>query len=263
MISRDFSASITFMFREHAIPERFAAAKTASFTAVEIQFLAEAALDDLVNARQKADIPVRLLNCSMGDFLAGGLGLSGVPGREEMFRTAFREALVAAERLGATFLHIGPSRVADGVSRDDCLNVYRSNVRWALQQSQDQSVILLVEPINRVETPAALQNDYKEMAKFVSALATPKLRLVLDIYHCVMNGEDPVKLYAASKDIVAHVQFADVPGRHQPGTGAIDFADMFQKLENIGYKGGYGAEYIPQGGTPASLEWLTGLQTRP
>jgi hydroxypyruvate isomerase len=122
---RKFSASISFMFREHAVLDRFAAARDAGFAAVEIQVIDEGDPSQMAVAARAAGITVALINVPMGDYLAGGPGLSGVPGRESEFRHAALRAFDTAALLGAPVVHLGPSRVPEGASRQECLAACR------------------------------------------------------------------------------------------------------------------------------------------
>jgi len=256
---RDFSASVTFMFRNLPVAERFAAAREAGFSGVEIQFLEEAPLDVLVAAKRTSGIPVRLINCGLGDFITGGPGLSGVPGREDLFREKFRAALEAAAALEAKYLHIGPSRVMDEISDDDAFRTYADNVRWAVNEARGAEIILLLEPLNRADVPLSVQADWERIAGFIREIASENLRMLFDTFHCAADGQDPVQAFERYKDIVAHIQIADFPGRAEPGRGEIGFSHVLKAFEAAGYSGSYGAEYMPQGLTGETLEWMAEL----
>ena len=251
------SASITLMFREVPILDRFAAAAAAGFAGVEIQHLAEGDPQLMAQAAQAADVEVALVNIGFGDFMAGGFGLSGVPGREAEFREEAAKALEAAQRLRARHVHIGPSRVPDGCSREKCLDVYRSNVSalMDLLSRAPDPPHLLVEAMNRVEAPTALFADIDAASEFVAA-SFPGLGLILDLYHTAMNGRDALADYRSHSAQIRHVQFADVPGRHQPGTGQLDLMGLVKGLRVSGYDGWLGAEYRPSSTTTDSLFWL-------
>lgn len=254
------SASVSFMFREVPLLERFAAARAAGFAGVEIQRLSEGNVDDMARAARDAQVQVVLVNVGSGDYLTGGDGLSGVPGREERFRESLEHALDAAAALGAYHVHLGPSRVPNGVTRDACLRVYRANVRLALCLSRSTGASLLVEAMNRVEAPTALFADVPQAAELVRDIGSQRLGLQFDVYHAAMNGEDPAAAFVPVQAIARHVQFADVPGRHEPGTGTLDIPAILRAIARRGYAGWFGAEYHPMRSTDESLDWMAALQ---
>jgi len=254
------SASISFMFRELPLLERFAAARTVGFEGVEIQRLAEGNVDEMARAARDAGIEVVLINAAAGDYTAGGDGLSGVPGLEEAFRESIEQALDAAVTLGAHHVHLGPSRIPAGQHRDECLRTYVANIRLALSLSRAARTSLLIEAMNRVEAPTALVADPQQGADIVRSIGSPRLALQFDVYHAAMNGAHPVDTFRQVQPVVGHVQFADVPGRHEPGTGALDLPSILAAIAQCGYGGWFGAEYHPQRSTRESLGWMSALQ---
>jgi hydroxypyruvate isomerase len=255
-MTRKFSTSISFMFRELPLLDRFAAAKAAGFDGVEIQVLGEGNPGEMARAARAAGIPVVLINVDLGDYLQGGAGLSGVPGKEATFRAAANQAFAAALRLGADFVHLGPSRVPDGVPRERCLETYIANAEAALKMAKDAPFQLLLEPMNWVDAPTGLFTDVDEAADMLRGALGSRMGLLFDLYHLTMAGTDPVAAAARHRDLIRHIQFSDAPGRHEPGTGSIDFAAAFAALEAAGYVGGFGAEYFPSRPTGETLGWL-------
>ncbi len=257
---RKFSTSISFMFRELPLLERFAAAKAAGFDAVEIQVLGEGNPGEMARAAKAADVQVVLVNVDLGDYPQGGPGLSGVPGQEATFRAAVNQAFAAALRLGAAFVHLGPSRIPDGVPRERCLETYIANAEAALKLAQGAPFQLLLEPMNPVDAPTALFTDVDVAAGVLRGALGPQMGLLFDLYHLTMSGADPVAAAARHRDLIRHVQFSDAPGRHEPGTGTIDFPANFAALEDAGYSGWFGAEYFPSRPTAETLGWLEKFQ---
>lgn len=260
MTDRRFTASISFMFREFPVADRFAAARDAGFAGVEIQVLDEAEPEILARAASKAGLPVHLVNVGMGDFLAGGLGLSGVPGRTGPFRVAAERAFAAAERLGARYVHLGPSRVPSG--EPACLDVWRANAAHCLEAAAGRGFDLLLEPMNPVDAPTALFNDVDHAADLLRREFSGRIGLLFDLYHLAMAGTDLSAAANRYSDLIRHVQFSDAPGRHEPGTGKTDFRTAFAALETSGYAGPFGAEYFPSRPTLETLQWLGPLRQR-
>lgn len=251
-----FSASVTMLFGELPLLDRFAAVRAAGFEGVEIQTLAVAAPAVMARAAADAGTPVVLVNVPTGDYSTGGPGLSGVPGREELFRAEVLRALEAAELLDARFVHLGPSRIPETVEREACLATYCQNLEMAVMLARGSGRELLIEAMNRVEAPTALLSDVEDAAALIRAGFLGRVGLQFDVYHLAMNGRDPVAAFNAHADLVRHVQFADAPGRHEPGTGAVDFAAIFGTIRQSGYSGWCGAEYHPSRETSRTLDWL-------
>lgn len=255
---RKFSASVTLMFRELPALERFAAARKAGFEKVEIQVLEAGPADMLREARQ-VGVTVHLLNVGMGDFIKGGAGLIGVPGREAEFLGEVRTALSVAKAMDIPFIHLGPSRIPSDATRSACMAVLKSNLAVAIAMAHDHQVTLLLEPLNVADMPDVLMGNLDEAAAMIHAEFAGKLWLMFDIYHVVRNGQDVLETYRRNQDLIKHIQFSDVPGRHEPGTGGIDFAALFAAIEAEGYAGFFGAEYLPSKPTGETFSWLESL----
>jgi hydroxypyruvate isomerase len=243
------------MFRELALLERFAAAKEAGFEGVEIQVPGEGGARDMAAAARSVGIPVVLINVDLGDYLEGGFGLSGVPGREATFRAAADQAFAAALLLDAKFVHLGPSRIPVGVERQRCQDTYVANVERLLDTAKDAPFRLLLEPMNPVDAPSGLFTDIDVAADLLRGTFASQVGLLFDLYHLAMAGTDIAAAAGRHRDLIGHVQFSDAPGRHEPGTGKIDFLAAFAALEAAGYDGGYGAEYFPTVPTLETLGW--------
>jgi len=252
-----FSSSVNFLFGELPFLERFQAAANAGFSGVEIQFL-EASCSECAAAAAAADISVVLLNVDMGDLLSGGAGLSGVPGREEAFLDAVSQAISAAKEMQARYIHLGPSRVPAEQSRELCLEVFKRNLDTILESGlmKGSKAKLLIEPMNGIDMPDALFTDVSEVAELIRERCSPHVGMQFDIYHVSKNGGDVAELFANNFDVIEHVQFSDLPNRTEPGSGSLDFNEIFSTLTASGYQGWFGAEYFPSKPTLETLDWL-------
>ena len=256
------SASLSFMFTELPLLDRFEAARSAGFEGVEIQRLSEGDPGEMARAARAAGVQVALVNVGSGDYMTGGNGLSGVPGLEDEFRASFEAALEAARMLAARHMHLGPSRIPDGIDRKECQSAYLANVRDALALSRASGTSLLIEAMNRVDAPTALLCDNATAAGVISTIDNSRLGLQFDIYHTAMNGGDPLSEFERFRAVARHVQFADAPGRHEPGTGRLNLPAILRAMADTGYSGWFGAEYRPLASTAASLRWMSELGER-
>jgi hydroxypyruvate isomerase len=226
---------------------------------VEIQRLHEGSAAEMARAARDAGVEVVLVNCGLGDYLQGGAGLSGVPGREGAFRDAITAAVEAAAVLGARHIHLGPSRIPPGADPAECRATYLANIRTALALTRALAASLVIEAMNPVEAPTALVTDVRDAAEVVRAVANRRLGVLFDVYHTAMGGGDPVARYREVAPLVRHVQFADAPGRHEPGSGALDIPAILTGIQRAGYAGWFGAEYYPAASTAAGLGWSRAL----
>jgi hydroxypyruvate isomerase len=252
-----FSTSINFLFREVPFLQRFAAARSAGFHGVDIQLL-ESPLGEAAAAAAEAGINIVVINVDMGDLLAGGVGLSGVPGMEMAFQQAVTTAVEAAQTLGASFVHLGPSLVPPDVKREDCLLTYRRNVEQvlALEAFSSGRLLPLLEPINSEDMPSVLFSDIDEAVALLDGWFGDRVGLQFDIYHVAKSGLDPVVAWQRHAARVRHVQFSDLPSRGEPGSGSLDFQAIFAAIEHSGYDGYLGAEYFSSRPTLETLGWM-------
>jgi hydroxypyruvate isomerase len=110
-------------------------------------------------------------------------------------------------------------------------------------------VELTLEPVNSFDVPDFALPTTQSALDLISALDTRNVGLQYDIYHAIRMGEDPFGFIAGHGRDISHIQIADVPGRHQPGTGDVDFAALFLVIDESGYDGWVSLEYIPEGAT--------------
>jgi len=220
-----FDANITFMFRELPILERFAAAKKAGFTAVEILSPEDASPLDIATSIEQADLEVVLCNAPMGDFIDGGLGISAVPGKEVDFQRAIEQVRDMANFLNCPRIHIGPSRVAKDGNRNDYIETLIQNLKIASEVLGQSDIEVLVEPLNTFDMPDILLSSVDETLAVIDATGCKNIKLQFDIYHMSQMEKEPLVQLEKNISRIGHIQFADCPGRGEPGTGHYVFLD--------------------------------------
>ena len=249
-----FSANISMLFREHALLDRVMAAKRAGFEAVECQAPYEAPAAEWAQALAEAAIPLVHINIGMGDVAAGDFGLAAVPGREEEFRAAVANARAYAERLGVERIHVVAGKADANDTRSASL--FTDNLRHAAEEFAAVGARALVEPLNRKDVAGYFIAGSAEGMEAIEAAAHDNVALQYDLYHMQMTEGDLIATARRLLPRIGHVQFADAPGRHEPGSGEINFANVFAALDEAGYTGWVGAEYLPTGATTDSLGWM-------
>lgn len=252
-----FSANISMMFCERPFLDRFAAAADAGFPAVEIQFPYDTPVEDIVKTRDAAGIEVALINLPVGDMLSGGPGLAAMPGREVLFREAVEEALNYAAALNPRNVNVLPGiPPAAELGREACLNTLAGNLHHAAEQFASIGVGVVTEAVNAQDRPGFFLSTSAQALEAIDRADHPGLAIQHDLYHMqIMEGRLTERLREVIHR-VGHIQFADVPGRNEPGTGEIDFTAAFETIDQLGYDGWVGAEYVPSTRTEDSLDWM-------
>ena len=253
-----FSANISMLFAERAWLDRPAAAAAAGFGAIEIQFPYDRPADDWRRAIEAAGLAVSVINLPVGDMLAGGPGLAATPGRQAEFRAAVETARDVAAALRPANVNVLPGYPErHGHERGRCLDTLAENLRLAADIIGGIGVGTVVEAVNTVDRPGFLLSNSEQALDVIDRAGHDNLALEHDLYHMdIMEG----RLIARLEEIaprIGHVQFADNPGRHEPGTGTIDFPAVFAALDRLGYGGWTAAEYLPSRTTEETLGWMT------
>jgi hydroxypyruvate isomerase len=255
------AANVSLLFTELPLPQRFAAARAAGFRAVELQFPYGHALEELQDALQASGLPLVLHNLPGGDAARGERGLACLPGRQAEFRESVVQAVRYAQALGAPRLNCLAGVLPPGVAPDEAHVVLVQNLRHAAATLAQAGLTLLVEPINHFDVPGYLVNTSAQALALLAEVKAANLRVQFDLYHAARMGEDVAAVLAHSLAHIGHVQFADVPGRHEPGSGALPLQTWWRQLRALGYGGDVGAEYHPQHRTQDGLSWLPEAQS--
>ncbi len=254
MIPPRFAANVAWLFTDLPWQDRFAAARDAGFAAVEFPWPDDpTATADAVRA---AALHVALLNAPAGDLAAGERGWPNDPTRVDEWRGAFREAVDLATDVGCPTINVlAGNRVAHATHADQsrCLE---DNLRWALDAASARGVAVVTELLNRQENPDYLIAILDDARPIFDHLAVLGWRLQLDTWHLGMTDPDVAGAIRRAGAHVGHLQVADVPGRHEPGTGALDWAAIATALREGGYAGAIGLEYRP---SRTGFEWLADL----
>jgi hydroxypyruvate isomerase len=244
-----FAANITMMFTELPFLDRFAAAGAAGFDAVEFLFPYDHPAADIRARLDDAGLSPVLFNAAPGDWGAGEKGLAAMPGREA-------RALDYAGTLGCPRLHVMAGIAPEGVPRDTLVGTYAANLAWAAERCAAQGVLPVIEPINHRDMPSYVLNTTAQAAAIIGAVGAGRLGLQFDLYHTQITEGDVTRRFEDLLPLIAHVQVADTPGRHEPGTGEVNWPFVFDRIDAIGYRGWVGCEYRPAGATEEGLGWF-------
>jgi hydroxypyruvate isomerase len=131
------------------------------------------------------------------------------------------------------------------------------NLRYAAREMRAAGLDLLLEPINDKDVPGFFVPASPEGAGVIEEVAEPNLFLQCDLYHTAMMGDDGHEILERYRPVIRHIQFADAPGRGEPGTGVLDLSALFSRIDASGYAGWVSAEYRPSARTEETLGWLS------
>jgi hydroxypyruvate isomerase len=251
-----FCANISMLFMEHPFLDRFEAAEKAGFSAVECQFPYVASKEEIAERLERHNLKQVLINLPAGNWDKGDRGIACDPSRIGEFQDSIGEAIAYAHAMKCGMINCLAGIKPPQVSRGAALDAMATNVAFAATQLAREGIQLVVEPINRFDVPGFLLNHSFEALALVDAAKASDVKLQYDVYHMQrMEGELAATIERLLQRI-GHIQIADTPGRHEPGTGEINFPFLFRHLDALGYDGWVGCEYKPEAGTVEGLGWL-------
>lgn len=250
-----FAANLGWLFTEAGFLDRFACARAAGFDAVEFASPYDHPAEAIARALRAHDLACILFNLPMGDKAKGDFGIACRPGREREFREGVARAIDYAKALGCRRVNCISGKALDGDDRVVLRATLLDNLRLAASELAAAGVELVIEPLNAVDVPGFLVPRADDGALVIREAAAPNLGLQFDIYHTAMMGDDPGATFERLLPVIRHVQFADAPGRGEPGTGRIDFPPLFERIHRSGYEGWVSAEYRPSRTTAETLGW--------
>ena len=243
------------LFPELPLRERFTAAAAAGFEAVELHYpyeLAPAELDALLRTNA---LRLALFNSPRGLIAAGEHGLACAPAHAARFLESIEAAAHYATAVGCPTVNVPTGIVGRDVAVGDAYRTAVSRLAAAADRLAAVRVKASVEALNARDVPGYLLDTTASAMRLIRDVGAPNLYLQFDVYHAQMAGEDLFAALEAAGDTIGHVQIADVPGRHEPGTGGIDFELLLKRLDAFGYSGWVGCEYRPLGDTRQGLGW--------
>lgn len=251
-----FAANLSLMFNEQPFPQRFAAAAMAGFRGVEFLFPYAWPAAQLAAALQANGLSQVLFNLSPGNWDGGERGLACLPGRRDEFQHSVGEALDYARTLRCRRLHCMAGIPAPGADPELILHTYVDNLRFAARAAAAEGICMLIEPINGLDMPGYYLNRTEQALAVLDAVGADNLLLQYDLYHAQRTEGELAATIARCLPRIGHMQIADNPGRHEPGTGEINFPFLFAHIDRLGYQGWIGCEYRPAAGTVAGLGWM-------
>jgi len=256
LIMPKFAANLTMLFNEVPFMERFTVAREAGFSFVEYLSPYDFKPEDLKSQLQKNGQKQVLFNLPSGDWAKGDRGIGADPKRVKEFRAGVARAIEYALALGVTQLNCLAGKKVTGYDDAQHWATLVENVHFAAAELQKMNLRLVVEAINHFDIPEFFLNRTDQAMKLIEEVGMPNVFMQYDVYHAQREEGELAGTLRKNIAKIGHIQIADNPGRHQPGTGEINYPFIFNELDVIGYQGYIGLEYVPSPDSRSSFKWI-------
>lgn len=251
-----FSANLTMLFADAAFLDRFERAARAGFTGVEFMFPYPYDKHVLAETLERCHLKQVLHNLPAGNWDAGERGIACLPGREGEFQDGVGLAITYAKALGCPLVNCLVGKTPGGIDPAKVRATLVANLSFAAKTLAAEGIGLAIEPLNSRMIPDFYLVRTADALKLIAEVGHPNLRLQYDVYHMQVMEGDLTATIRENLSQIGHIQIADNPGRHEPGTGEINFANLLGFIDAAGYAGWIGCEYVPAGKTEEGLGWL-------
>ena len=259
-----FAANLTTMFNETHQPDRIVHAANLGFKWVEWLFPYAYDVSEIHEKLEKHGVELILINTALGDPKIGDKGIGAVPGRENDFKQAIEEAIRYIETLGIPNIHVMAGNCPKTEDRPKFFRTFARNLDWVVTQLAPSGTNVLVEPLNLEDSPGYLIGKTTDALSLMS-MADSKFYLQYDFYHAQIMEGNLLRTLRENIEVIRHVQFSSLPGRHEPQYGEVNCEFLFGELEKLNYAGHVGCEYTPKTTVEAGLDWARpygiGLET--
>jgi hydroxypyruvate isomerase len=256
MIMPKLAANLTMLYADSPFLDRFVRARASGFRYVEYLFPYEHDISTLATALEKNGLIQVLFNLPAGNWSAGERGIAAFPDRIEEFRSGVTRAIQVAKPLKCRQVNCLVGKRDDRVPLEDQQRVMVENLRYAVRALAEQGIALVIEMLNPYDVPNFMLASPRAAFAVQEQVASPNLKIQYDVYHAQRTEGELAATFQKNLARIGHVQIADNPGRHQPGTGEINYRFLLTYFDRIGYSGFIGLEYIPEGTTELSLAWV-------
>uniref|UniRef100_A0A1A9W2P7 Putative hydroxypyruvate isomerase n=1 Tax=Glossina brevipalpis TaxID=37001 RepID=A0A1A9W2P7_9MUSC len=250
-----FAANLNFLFTEcSTIAERIYMAHGAGFRAVEIPF-PRYEESQVLEAKKSTGMEIALINIAL-DLDKHKFGTASVPGEQEKFKKHLCDTINIANQLNCPKIHI-MSGLMNDQSFEKHFSTYEDNLKYAVKELEQNELMGLIEPINNYSVPSYFMNNYETAREILKNVNKNNLKLMLDIFHLQQICGNVTHSLEELKDLIGHVQIAQVPNRHEPDVvGELNFEYVFSLIEKANYNDWIGCEYKPKTTTVEGLKWL-------
>ena len=250
-----FSANIDLLFTERPFNDRFAAAAEAGFQAVEFYYPYGHDHRRLADRLAENGLALTLINSPKGNPELGEKGFACIPGKKGEFQESITAAIDSAVALGCPCVQVMAGRTPEREDFHTVYATYLENLRFAAAAFAERGIKALIEATNPFDNPGYFLDRPDTALRVLEDAGVANLFLLFDVYHAQVTQGNLARTIEAAFPSIAHIQIADNPGRHEPGTGEINYPFLFRLIDGLGYDGWIGCEYHPKMGTTEGLHW--------
>ena len=256
-----FSANLSFLFQDLPFYDRFDAAAQNGFRGVEYMSPYDYDVAEIKRRLREHGLTQVLFNLPVGDFAKGERGFATDPERVGEFRAGVATAVTIARELDCTRVNCLAGIAIPGLDPVRARATLVDNVRYAAQALDAIGATLVVEPLNRIDTPGFVIGTTAEALALIDETGAPNFKLQYDVYHAQRAEGNVIATIRAHAARFGHVQIADSPGRNEPGTGELAYERILPVFDEIGYDGWIGLEYRPSRPVPDTFSWIDAFRT--
>ena len=250
------AANLTLMFNEIDFMDRFAAAAKAGFKGVEYLFPYDYDKQALKQKLTENKLTQVLFNLPAGNWAGGDRGIGCHPDRVSEFEAGVEQAIDYATTLGCKQVNCLAGIRKAGRDPMDARETYIRNLQFAAPRLKAAGIKLLIEAINTRDIPGFFLTNTAQALDIIKAVGSDNVYVQYDIYHMQIMEGDLAPTIERNLKMIPHMQLADTPGRHEPGTGEINYPFLLGFIDKLGYNGWIGCEYKPAGRTEDGLGWM-------
>ncbi len=242
------AANISMLFPELDFLDKYQAAADAGFKAVENLFPEGFEPEQLAEKLQAAGLQQALHNLPAGDWAGGDRGIACDPNRVGEFQDSVGRGIAMAKALNCPKINCLAGKLPEGVAPEKAEEALVSNLAFAANELKKEGILLVAEAINTFDIPGFFLTNTTQTLAVLDKVGSDNLLFQYDIYHMQRMEGELAATIKANFDRIGHIQLADNPGRHEPGTGEINYDFLLPYIDELGYDGWVGCEYVPQEG---------------
>ena len=249
------AANLSMMFTEVDFLDRFDAAARAGFKGVEYLFPYDFPEDAIKERLERNGLTQVLFNMPAGDWAGGERGIAALPDRVGEFQDGVGQAVEYAGALDCKLINCLAGIAPAGIPDDRLRQTFVDNLKFAAPKLANAGLTLITEAINTRDIPGFWLNYTAQARSILEGVGATNTGFQYDIYHMQVMEGNLAETIEKNLDIIRHFQLADNPGRHEPGTGEINYDFLLPLIDMLGYDGWVGCEYNPAGKTEDGLGW--------
>jgi hydroxypyruvate isomerase len=253
-----FDLNISFLLKEVPFLERFQRAASLGFGAVEFPWPGDENLNAFAEQVRSTGLKVVLMNIDAGDMAGGERGFLNDAGRKEWLRARVPIAIGFAAQIGCPQLNALVGNIIPGKSREEQIDQVRENLAWIADDAATAGIGVVVEALNGFENPRYLLTNTRDTLELLAGVDRPNLKYQYDLYYMQRMEGNVIATLREHIEQIGHIQIADSPDRHEPGTGEIHYLHVLAALDTLDYKGYVGLEFNPTASSEESFAWLPG-----